>query len=600
MSRSLLIGSVGLLLLANVVRAGADSSAAGCWLGQVGSGAEERRAVLELELGQDGAWHGLFHRLGSEVGTDTLHAVAVAGPDVFFERPDEKGTQRFQGKLSGNGDGLTGEFTRQQEKLPLTMQRISGPDAAGRALLGNWLGDLKRNGVPLLKLVVRLAEAPCGQVTAVMDSPDQSAKNLPMTSLAVGPDSLHLAMAYIGGKYAAAVSPDAKKLTGKWMQAGATMDLELARTDSIPVQRRPQEPVKPYPYLEEEVTYDNPDQGVKIAGTLTLPSSGGPFPAVLLISGSGAQNRDETIMGHKPFLVIADHLTRQGVAVLRVDDRGIGGSTGDLFAATLPDNASDVLSGVKYLKSRREIDAAKIGLIGHSEGGWVAPIAATRSRDVAFIILLAGPGVSGENLLYGQEEAMARAKGASPEMIALNRETAKRVYKIVKTQKADSTAERMVVQTLRSVQPKLLAAAHTPADSALARTWVDGIDQRTKLLTRPWFRYLLTYDPAPVLRQVRVPVLALYGGHDLQVPPAQNVPAMEHALRAGRDRDFTVLELPGLNHLFQNAPTGMIEEYPRIEETFAPSALDLIANWILERTRGSSRTSAQNEYQRGQ
>jgi uncharacterized protein len=602
MSRSLLIGSVALLLLANAVavRAGTESSAAGCWLGQVGSGAEERRAVLELELGQDGAWRGLFHRLGSAVDTDTLRAIAAGGQDVSFERPDEKGTLRFRGKVSENGDALTGEFTRDPEKIPLRMQRISGPDAAGRALLGNWLGDLQRNGVRMLRLVVRFAEAPCGQVTAVMDSPDQGAKNLPMTSIAVGPDSLHLAMRYIGGRYDAAVSPDAKKLTGKWMQAGATMDLELARTDSIPVQRRPQEPVKPFPYLEEEVTYDNPDQGVKIAGTLTLPQSGGPFPAVLLISGSGAQNRDEMIMGHKPFLVIADHLTRQGVAVLRVDDRGIGGSTGDLLAATLPDNASDALAGVKYLKSRHEIDTGKIGLVGHSEGGWVAPIAATRSRDVAFIILLAGPGVGGEDLLYGQEEAMARAKGASPEMIALNRETAKRVFKILKTQKADSTAERMVVQTVRGAEPKLRAAAHTPADSALAQTWLGGIDQRVKLLTRPWFRYLLTYEPAPVLKQVRVPVLALYGSHDLQVPPAQNVPAMEHALRAGRDRDFTVLELPGLNHLFQNAPTGMIEEYSRIEETFAPSALDLIANWILERTRGSSRTNAQNEYQRGE
>ena len=601
MPRSLLIGSLALVLLANAVavRAAAESPAAGCWLGQVGSGAEERRVILELELGQDGAWRGSFHRLGPEVDTDTLRAISVAGPDISFERPAEKGALRFRGKLSGDGNALTGEFTREQEKIPLTMRRVSGPDAAGRALVGNWVGDLQRNGVHMLKLVVRFAEAPCGQVTGLMDSPEQSAQNLPITSLAVGPDSLHFAMCYIGGRYAAALSPDAKKMSGKWMQAGATMDLELARTDSIPVLRRPQEPTKPYPYLEEEVTYDNPDQGVKIAGTLTLPQSGGPFPAVLLLSGSGAQNRDEAIMGHKPFLVIADHLTRQGVAVLRVDDRGIGGSTGDVFAATLQDNASDALAGVKYLKSRREIDASKIGLIGHSEGGWVAPIAATKSRDVAFIVLLAGAGVSGEDLLYAQEEAMARAKGASPEMIALNRETAKRVYKILRTQKADSTAERMVVQTVRAAEPKLRVAAHTPADSELVRTWLGSVDQRVKLMTRPWFRYLLTYDPAPALKQVRVPVLALYAGNDLQVPPAQNVPAMERALRAGRDRDFTVLELPGLNHLFQNAPTGVIEEYDRIEETFAPSALALISNWILERTRGMNRSTASHEFQRG-
>ena len=602
MSRSLLIGSVALLLLASAIAVGAaaDSSAAGCWLGQLGSGAEERRAILELEVGEDGTWRGRFHRLGREVDTDTLHAIAVTGPDVSFERPAEKGTLRFQGKLSEDGVALSGEFTREQEKILLTMRRVADPDVAGRALLGNWLGDLQRNGVPMLKVVVRFAEAPCGQITAWMDSPDQGAKNLPMTSLAVGADSLHLEMRYIGGRYAAAVSTDAKKMTGKWMQAGAAMDLELARTDSIPVQRRPQEPVKPFPYLEEEVTYDNPDQGVKIAGTLTLPQSGGPFPAVLLLSGSGAQNRDETIMGHKPFLVIADHLTRQGVAVLRVDDRGVGGSTGDLFAATLQDNASDALAGVNYLKSRREIDATKIGLIGHSEGGWVAPIAATRSRDVAFIVLLAGPGVGGEDLLYAQEEAMALAKGASPEMNAVNRETAKRVYKILRTEKTDSTAARLVVETVRNAEPKLRAAAHSPADSALVRTWLAGIDEHSKLLTRPWFRYLLAYQPARVLKQLRVPVLALYGGHDLQVPPAQNVPAMQNALRAGRDRDFTVLELPGLNHLFQNAPTGVIEEYARIEETFAPSALELISNWILERTRGMNRSTASHEFQRGE
>jgi pimeloyl-ACP methyl ester carboxylesterase len=185
-------------------------------------------------------------------------------------------------------------------------------------------------------------------------------------------------------------------------------------------------------------------------------------------------------------------------------------------------------------------------------------------------------------------------------MIAANRETAKRVYKILRTEKTDSTAARLVVEAVRNAEPKLRAAAHSPADSALVRTWLAGIDEHTKLLTRPWFRYLLAYEPARVLKQLRVPVLALYGGHDLQVPPAQNVPAMQNALRAGRDRDFTVLELPGLNHLFQNAPTGVIDEYARIEETFAPSALELISNWILERTRGVNRSTASHEFQRGE
>lgn len=340
--------------------------------------------------------------------------------------------------------------------------------------------------------------------------------------------------------------------------------------------RRPQEPEKPYPYNEEEVVYDNQNAGIKLAGTLTLPRSEGQFPAVILITGDGQQDRDEAVLGHRPFLVLADSLTRRGIAVLRVDDRGIGGSTGNFSLATSEDFAGDVLAGVEYLKGRNDIDQKQIGLIGHSEGGLIAPMAATRSHDVAFVVMMAGPGLTGEELRYLQVDQILKANGVSNETIVKNRVLMERTYSIVKLEKDDFAAE----EKLRNIWDEELAKMNDTEKKLMGYSSEDNLNLKQYL--SPWYRFFLTYDPVPTLTKVRVPVLAIVGEKDMQVPPKENLKSIEDALKAGGNEHYTVKELPGLNHLFQTAQTGSLAEVGTIEETISPVALDVIGEWIVQ------------------
>src|SRR5215831_13352939 len=338
---------------------------------------------------------------------------------------------------------------------------------------------------------------------------------------------------------------------------------------------RPQEPKKPYPYDEEEVGYENRRDGVKLAGTLTFPRGKGPFPAVLLITGSGPQDRNESVFGHKPFLVLADYLTRQGIAVLRVDDRGIGGSTGSVPNSTSENFATDVMAGIEFLKSHKGINPKQIGLIGHSEGGLIAPMVAAQSNDVAFIVLLAGPGLPGEEILYLQGAAILKASGASAEVLARQRASQEMIFAIVKQEKDNAVAEKKV----REGFDKQMAGL-SEAEKAQANQTPDA--QITAVLS-PWFRYFLTYDPRPALARVKCPVLALNGENDLQVPVTENLREIEATLKAAGNKDVTIVRLPKLNHLFQPSETGSPGEYGKIEETFAPVALKTIGDWILKR-----------------
>jgi fermentation-respiration switch protein FrsA (DUF1100 family) len=339
---------------------------------------------------------------------------------------------------------------------------------------------------------------------------------------------------------------------------------------------RPQEPKPPYSYKEEVVKYSNSNVGISLAATLTLPRSEGPHPVVLLIAGSGRIDRNEEVFGHKPFLVLADHLTKQGIAVLRFDKRGCAESTGNYDTATTRDFADDVLAGIDYLKTRKEIDARRIGLIGHSEGGIIAPMVAAQSKDVAFIVLMAGTGVNGEEILYAQGALVARSMGASVEVIALQEDAQRQILAIIKKEPDFVVAEKL----LREVFEKEHAAF--PSLQQLAQT--DAIEAQIKRLNTDWLRFFLTYDPSTSLKRVKVPVLVLNGELDLQVPPKQNLPAIEKALKEAGNEDYSVVEFPKLNHFFQTCETGSIEEYPTIEETIAPVALIAMSDWILQRT----------------
>jgi hypothetical protein len=329
---------------------------------------------------------------------------------------------------------------------------------------------------------------------------------------------------------------------------------------------RPQLPKPPYPYRSLEVGYDNPAGHNHLAGTLTVPPGAGPFPAALLITGSGLQDRDETVAGHKPFLVLADYLTRRGIAVLRVDDRTMGGSTGDVVHATSANFATDVEAGVAFLKTRPEIDARKIGLIGHSEGGMIAPMVAVADPDVAWIVLMAGPGIPGDKLLVEQGRLIALAMGVAPDIVARNGALNAKVYAAIKNSKDASEAHDRA--------KALLIAAGLSDAAAEAAVGPASSD---------WFRFFFNYDPAPTLSKVRVPILAIDGSLDLQVPPAEDLAAIKAATAA--NPDVMTQELPGLNHLFQTAKTGAPSEYQTIEETFSPAALKVIGDWIAAHTR---------------
>ena len=452
-------------------------------------------------------------------------------------------------------------------------------DTSEISIEGIWQGKLKVPGTEL-SIVFKISQNPEGTLTATLDSPDQGVTGIPVEEVIFKDNTLHLEVKSVGGVYEGKVSEDFLVIEGEWKQSGGTFPLTLKRVDKAVEILRPQVPKKPYPYIEEEVAYENKEAGITLAGTLTLPSGKGPSPVVLLISGSGPQDRNETIYNHHPFLVLADYLTRQGIAVLRVDDRGVGESTGDFSQATSVDFASDVLAGIEYLKTRKEINPEQIGLIGHSEGGLIAPMVAVKSPDVAFIILMAGTGLTGEEILYLQGALISRAMGVSEEDIAKNRQFNEKIFSVIKEEKDKKNAEERLRQMFMEDWEKMSDEKKEQIGDPEV-----FLEAQLKSLLSSWLKFFLTYDPKPTLNKVKCPVLAINGEKDLQVPPKENLSAIEEALKVGGNQNYTIKELPGLNHLFQTAQTGLPAEYAKIEETISPVALKIISDWILEQTK---------------
>jgi uncharacterized protein len=339
---------------------------------------------------------------------------------------------------------------------------------------------------------------------------------------------------------------------------------------------RPQDPKKPYPYTEKELIYKNKKDDVTLAGTLTVPNGKGPFPAVIMISGSGPQDRNEALAGHRPFLIWSDYLTRHGIAVLRVDDRGVGSSSGNVNDSTTEDFAGDVLVGVEQLKKQSRINLNQIGLIGHSEGGIIAPLAAVKSNDIAFIVLLAGSGLTGEEILRMQKVEILEADKINNENIKIVVKALEQAINALKNIK-DPGELKQEISTIYSN-----SYIHDPESKGLTKE--EFIEENINFYTSTWMKYFLTYNPRTTLEKVKCPVLALVGEKDLQVPPKENLTAIKVALIKGSNEDITVLELPDINHLFQTAVTGSPTEYSKIEETVSPTVLELVTNWILERT----------------
>jgi fermentation-respiration switch protein FrsA (DUF1100 family) len=442
------------------------------------------------------------------------------------------------------------------------------------ALSGNWQGTLDAMGTKL-RIVFRVAENPDGSWKTVLDSPDQGAKDIPVSETAIRGDSVIFRVASVMGVYEGRLLPDGKSIQGAWTQGGMTFPLELTKTDQVPTVNRPQEPKPPFPYKQEEVTFSNDKAGIELAGTLTLPDKGGPFTAVILITGSGPQDRDESVFGHRPFLILSDYLAKKGVAVLRYDDRGIGKSKGDFGSATSEDFASDALAAVKFLKTRKDVNPKKIGLAGHSEGAIIAPIVANESKDVSFAILLASPGMTGEKLLYLQGAAINRANGMDGKTIEKNEAIQKKLFSVAMMEKDQAKAETKLQEILKEAVEGM-----TEEEKAKTGYSEETIHMQIKQLLSPWFRYFLAYNPLTSLSKLKCPVLALWGEKDTQVPPKENLPLVERALKKAGNGKTVLKVLPGLNHLFQTAATGSPSEYSQIEETFSPAALSVISDWI--------------------
>ncbi len=440
--------------------------------------------------------------------------------------------------------------------------------------LGTWSGVLVM-GVPTLRLALEVTRS-AGALTGTLVSLDQGNARIP-AQLAVQGDSLVVRMPMVGATFTGALTTTGDTLRGPFIQAGRTGSLAMAHLSSSIVKvssARPQEPSLPLPYRVTDVAFESVP-GVRIAGTLTEPQGPGPFPAVVLVTGSGPQDRDEALMGHRPFYVLSDYLTRRGIAVLRSDDRGVGKSTGVFAGATTADFADDAEAAVRFLATRPEIAHDRIGIVGHSEGGIIAPMVAARSTDVAFIVMMAGPGVRGDSLLILQTRAQLRVGGApaaqQDSVVGFNA----RVFRAVAS--APDSAEARTRAS--AIEEEFIASRPGSEQAALRTNLSSGLTQ----LSGAWMRNLLRYDPAPTLRRVHVPVLALNGTLDSQVPYREDLDGIASALKAGGNRDYEVVELPGLNHLFQTAKTGAVGEYMGIEETIAPVALARMGDWIARR-----------------
>jgi pimeloyl-ACP methyl ester carboxylesterase len=388
---------------------------------------------------------------------------------------------------------------------------------------------------------------------------------------------VHLEFSNLGATYDGTLEDNGNEIRGTFTQ-GIALPLVFRRVDHVEVLKRPQLPQPPFPYDARQMSYENKSADLRLAGTLTIPHGTGPSPAVILITGSGPQDRDSTIAGHKPFLVIADHLTRRGIAVLRVDDRGVGGSQGNAARASLEDLASDVLAGVAYLKSLPEIDPQRIGLIGHSEGGIVAPLAAAQSKDVAFLVLLAGPGVPGDKLVIEQNQLVLRSLGAQTEVVQWQVSWLREMIAVAKTEKDETAA----AAKMRAAWEKAKAMLPEPIRG---RDSTANAEAQLAMLNSPELRSFLVIDPADALRKIKIPVLALNGERDLQVSPEQNLPPISAALQAAGNMDFEIRELPGLNHMFQKCDLCTVAEYGSLEETFSPSALQVMGDWIVAHTQ---------------
>ena len=565
-------------------QASAQSADVAEWYGELDAGERQFRFAIESAAEQGK----LVHRLHSFDEGDRrfpLERFSDGGGKLVFEI---KATGAVYVAAVDAHGVATGTWTQRGQELPLAFRKVAGqavPPAADEI----WAGTLDAV-IQKLPLRFRVGKGTDGKEDVRMDSLGQKAGGFRAVRTVAG-DAWTIKVAAVKGEFAGKLGPDGK-LTGSWKQGGATLPLVLEKVvvataaATIPEKRRPQTPKPPFPYDTREAAFRNINDGVELAGTLTLPRGPGPWPAVVLVSGSGQQDRDETLMDHKPFLVLADVLSRAGIAVLRYDDRGVGGSTGDPTKGTSVDFARDAEAGIDWLQKQPGIDPARIGIVGHSEGGLIAALLAERRTDLAGIVMLAGTGVDGGRILVSQGELVLKSEGlGDADQIRRSRIMQEAMIDAVRGSDESTDPAALAAQAGTRIRADLADEIEKADDAAKAQldaAVADGL----RRLSAPWFRFFIGHDPATTLAKVTCPVLAVIGEKDVQVDPGLNLPAIRQALAAGGNADATVEELPGLNHLFQTCTTGAVSEYDRIEETFAPVALTTVRDWLVKRLGG--------------
>ena len=433
---------------------------------------------------------------------------------------------------------------------------------------GAWHGKLS---LPTgsLTIVFHISQTEQDVYVTTLDSPDQGANGIKTQTTSFNDSTLIIQIPVIHASYKGKLNSD-NTINGTFTQ-GMPLPLNLKKGEASRP-KRPQEPQPPFPYRSEEVTVRNERDEINLAGTLTLPEKGTKFPAVVMVTGSGAQNRDEEIMGHKPFFVIADYLTRNGIAVLRCDDRGTAASQGTHATATNEDFATDTEAMVNYLRSRKEINAKKIGIIGHSAGGIIAFIVAQKDPSIAFVVSLAGAGVRGDSLMLKQVELISKSQGMPDAVWQGMKPSIRNRYAIL--QQTDKTPEELqkelYADVTKTMSPEQLKDLNT----------IQQLSAQISSMTSPWYLHFMRYDPAQDLKKLKCPVLALNGEKDIQVDATMNLAAIQERITGNGNKNVTVKAYPNLNHLFQTCKKGTLAEYGQLEETINPEVLKDIIEWI--------------------
>lgn len=465
---------------------------------------------------------------------------------------------------------------RLNKLLPFLLLGLSTPVIAQHKIAGDWQGILNVPGSEL-HVVFHIKDSS----GTTMDVIEQGVNDIPASGVILNGDSVRINISKLGAYFAGKIN-STDEIKGRWFQGGASLPMDIRRNEK-PVAlklNRPQTPKAPFSYISEDVIFQNADKSIQYGATLTLPKGTGPFPAILLISGSGAQNRDEELFGHKPFAVIADHLTSHGYAVLRVDDRGVGKTSGERTSTTSADYVKDAAAAVDYLNSRKEINKKKIGLAGHSEGGMIAQILATQRKDIDFLIFLAGPGIKSTELMMEQNGAILKRGGASDEIVTEYLKLYNSITQGVVAAKTTTEVKSNIADAIKKwravTDPQIVMATTGITDNTSEDVVAEKISQQ---FIDPWIRYFLAYDPQPYLEQINAKVLALNGDKDVQVISASNLKGIETALSKSKAK-YTTKELPGLNHLFQTCSRCTVDEYAKLEETFAPMALNVMVEWL--------------------